>query len=235
MSKHSSGRESFAPPRGATPDAVGGMLHNRTETEKNKKIKDLERQLAKQQELIKLLEKDATTGLLTRTAFRLKLRERLEKPIKRATLISVDLKSVKWVNDTFTHTKGDAFLKGAADRLEDIFPEREDSSLVGRAGGDEFVIFVPDTTDEEEAIIEGYVSYLFDDHQDDDDGCWVPVSDTVEVLLRGRYIIEHIDNGRLTPKGLSEVYVNADEVLTRKAAGENDRGRPAPIRIIEPR
>ena len=53
----------------------------------------------------------------------------------------LDLDGFKPVNDTFGHPKGDAVLRAVAKRLVDqVGPEGN----VGRMGGDEFGIVVPD-------------------------------------------------------------------------------------------
>lgn len=181
--------------------------------------------------------KEDVTGVLTRKGLRLELKKRLDKePVKEASFVAIDLKSLKWVNDTFTHKKGgDVFLKGVAEKLKEVFPDREDPPIIGRIGGDEFVIFVPHASDEEKEILAGYMSFLFDDSEDDNDGCWIPISDTVEIRARGRYEIEHISNGRLTMEVIAAAYELTDEKLTAAAEIEKDRGKPSPIRIREPR
>lgn len=63
---------------------------------------------------------------------------------KHALLI-IDLDDFKEVNDSRGHLDGDRILKEIADSMREIFRR---SDIVGRVGGDEFMIFVRSCTDE---------------------------------------------------------------------------------------
>lgn len=58
------------------------------------------------------------------------------------TLIIFDIDHFKTINDTFGHLAGDEYLKLIGRCLKDIF--RRETDVVGRYGGDEFVILLPD-------------------------------------------------------------------------------------------
>lgn len=64
---------------------------------------------------------------------------RRETPI---TLIIFDIDNFKTINDAFGHLAGDEYLKRIGRSLKVIF--RRDTDVVGRYGGDEFVILLPD-------------------------------------------------------------------------------------------
>jgi diguanylate cyclase (GGDEF)-like protein/PAS domain S-box-containing protein len=83
---------------------------------------------------------DPLTGLANRTQLRTRLSEALAKATDEHTpiaLIFVDLDGFKEINDQFDHSAGDTVLREVASRLSRTI--RQDD-LVGRFGGDEFLI-----------------------------------------------------------------------------------------------
>ena len=94
---------------------------------------------------------DPLTGLPTRTL----LRDRLEVAIERArrsqdtlAVMMVDLDNFKRVNDSLGHQAGDTVLCEISKRLQ-ICVRKSDT--VGRMGGDEFVILLPDLRSSKDA------------------------------------------------------------------------------------
>ncbi|GAA0726926.1 hypothetical protein GCM10008905_23940 [Clostridium malenominatum] len=81
---------------------------------------------------------DKVTGLPNRNY----IMERFE--IKNSALIFLDIDEFKKVNDTLGHNKGDELLKKIAFRLKKYSPS---NSMVGRFGGDEFLILIPEFYD----------------------------------------------------------------------------------------
>jgi diguanylate cyclase (GGDEF)-like protein/PAS domain S-box-containing protein len=91
---------------------------------------------------------DSLTGLTNRHQMGKRLAATLTayKAAKRAcALMMIDLDRFKQVNDTLGHPAGDELLKQVAQRLKRIIPEggRE----IGRLGGDEFQVVLPDVDD----------------------------------------------------------------------------------------
>ena len=87
---------------------------------------------------------DALTGLWNRGA----IFEILDKEIQRArrenvpvSAIMADLDKFKTVNDTYGHKAGDTVLHESARRMADVMRQYD---TVGRYGGEEFLIVVPD-------------------------------------------------------------------------------------------
>ena len=64
-------------------------------------------------------------------------------------LISIDLDKFKQVNDTYGHLEGDALLIAVADTLRTSV---RSSDIVGRIGGDEFVVYLSNVTDRQNAM-----------------------------------------------------------------------------------
>jgi diguanylate cyclase (GGDEF)-like protein len=90
---------------------------------------------------------DELTGLNNRRGFMilatalLKFARRAEHPL---CLIYIDLDSLKSINDMLGHTAGDTALTQFANILTETF---RDSDVIGRMGGDEFVILTIDATE----------------------------------------------------------------------------------------
>lgn len=59
-------------------------------------------------------------------------------------LFIIDIDNFKSINDTFGHIFGDAVLKEVTNDIRKVFYEDE---LIGRIGGDEFVVFLPNIKD----------------------------------------------------------------------------------------
>jgi diguanylate cyclase (GGDEF)-like protein len=117
--------------------------------EKNNAVQELEKSLA---EIEHAAFHDALTGLNNRRAF---LNHTLtfsgsssgiDAP--RHALLYIDLDRFKPVNDAYGHAVGDELLKAVAWRLNSF---AQQSSLIARIGGDEFVLVVDNSADQFEA------------------------------------------------------------------------------------
>ena len=103
-------------------------------------------------ELQRRADKDALTGLYNKgTAMEL-VKEAIitnSNEGKLAAMIMIDLDHFKDVNDTFGHAAGDKLLEDVGKVLNDSFKGRD---IVGRMGGDEFMIFMTDIKSENDAV-----------------------------------------------------------------------------------
>ncbi|MBI2776646.1 MAG: diguanylate cyclase [Chloroflexi bacterium] len=91
----------------------------------------------------------ATRDLLTQVANRQTLLTRLDEEIERATryghqlsIALIDLDHFKRVNDSYGHAAGDLLLRALAQSIEGSVRRID---LVGRYGGEEFMVILPET------------------------------------------------------------------------------------------
>ena len=101
---------------------------------------------------------DGLTGLLNRTAF-LDLAEdelrRLNRARTTASLILADLDHFKAINDEYGHSAGDTALQAFAEACTSTV---RSTDLVGRYGGEEFIILLPGVTQERAGQIAADIS-----------------------------------------------------------------------------
>ncbi|MFF1572254.1 diguanylate cyclase [Leifsonia sp. NPDC058292] len=91
---------------------------------------------------------DPLTGLANRALLRTRLAEAIESAETTRTplsLVFIDLDGFKSINDDFDHSAGDAVLRETASRLAACV-RRDD--VVGRFGGDEFLVVCEDADEE---------------------------------------------------------------------------------------
>jgi diguanylate cyclase (GGDEF)-like protein len=97
-------------------------------------------------DLEKLAVVDDLTGLANRRALDTTLEREFRRQQRSGATLSVvlaDLDHFKSVNDTYGHEAGDAVLKSVAHVLAKNV--RKDIDLVGRFGGEEFMLILPET------------------------------------------------------------------------------------------
>ncbi len=88
-------------------------------------------------------EQDPLTGLYNRQTTNRLIEEFLASPgalaVGASALLMIDLDRFKFVNDNYGHAAGDEVLTGMAEKLRRVV---RGSDIVGRMGGDEFVVFL---------------------------------------------------------------------------------------------
>lgn len=108
------------------------------------RIVNIDHEVLKNEELQKHAQIDVVTALYNQSACRTKIDEiALENPKNcKNAFILIDLDNFREFNDRFGHAKGDDVLKKVGDILKNFFNFGPD--IIGRPGGDEFIIFVRD-------------------------------------------------------------------------------------------
>jgi two-component system cell cycle response regulator len=167
------------------------------------------------------LEHLATTDPLTALLNRRALSERLTAEMERAlrygstvALLLLDLDHFKHVNDTHGHLVGDAVLRGVAGLLAD---EVRACDLVGRYGGEEFLVVLPETDDEGAAAIAERVRERVAGHEfrGRDDGRALRLTASIGVAAFPAARVE----------GVEDLFARADAALYRAKADGRDRVR----------
>ena len=113
------------------PTLIGSTRDITEQTKHEKKLKERAR-------------KDSLTGLYNQVYGKKCINKYLnrKKPFDSCGMIVLDVDCFKSVNDNYGHLFGDKVLARLAILLKEVF--RDNDSILMRAGGDEFVIFVKD-------------------------------------------------------------------------------------------
>ena len=100
------------------------------------------------QKMEELARHDPLTGVANRLAFSENLErewKRSERILNPLSCVLLDIDFFKRINDSFGHAAGDQTLRVVADTLKSI---SRGSDFVGRIGGEEFCILLPDSNEE---------------------------------------------------------------------------------------
>lgn len=102
-------------------------------------MKELDALQQENERLKKLIQLDALTNVLNRKAVEQSINTLLKKQ-ENGVLLMMDVNEFKYINDTFGHVTGDDTLMELARILKVYFFTKD---IIGRVGGDEFVVFMP--------------------------------------------------------------------------------------------
>lgn len=114
-------------------------------------IADIDAEKKQKQELYELAQKDALTGLYNKAAINTLVERRIgrEDVLGFQALFIIDVDYFKEVNDTYGHLTGDSVLSDVAVALKENV---RNTDLVGRIGGDEFLVYLYEVSGEEAAL-----------------------------------------------------------------------------------
>lgn len=128
--------------------------------------------------LVDLATTDSLTGLLNRRAMDVRLAEEEARAARDGSplaVISLDVDFFKHVNDKYGHAMGDAVLRNLGRMLREA---TRLTDLVGRMGGEEFLVVCPNTDVNGAAVVAEQLRSRFEalDHQDGETRIRVTVS-----------------------------------------------------------
>ncbi|MFG6467730.1 putative bifunctional diguanylate cyclase/phosphodiesterase [Roseateles sp. BYS87W] len=116
-------------------------------------VRDIRDRLAHEARIQHLAHHDGLTGLLNRTAFMERMAQQMQRAERRGEMLAllfIDLDNFKRVNDSLGHLEGDQVLVTVSERLVGAL---RSSDLVGRFGGDEFVVLLSDLESRDDIVV----------------------------------------------------------------------------------
>jgi diguanylate cyclase (GGDEF)-like protein len=144
------------------------------------RVNDFDEEKKAQEELEKRLMCDEMTGLYNKTACEKIIAEKIKKAATTSALIVIDIDNFKLINDTFGHTFGDTVIQNFAQSIKAAV---WDDVTVGRIGGDEFMLYIPDSTQDNAVEIAKHIcelvknSYVGEQlHLPDNVGCSIGIA-----------------------------------------------------------
>ena len=150
--------------------------------------------------LVNDTERDAMTALYNKVTTELRIRKILERqPLETHIFMICDIDDFKRFNDTKGHLFGDLVIKEVASEMKKFF---RDEDIVGRIGGDEFVVFICHSLSNE--VLYDRVKQLMNRLRDKVNDDMLQVS--IEMSIGIAYAPEH-------GKTFQELYHYADKAL----------------------
>ena len=128
-------------------------------------LRDLARLVVDEIELRALASLDCLTGLHRRNSFMNFAEIELQRSLRYGSNFSIlifDIDHFKSINDTYGHAAGDLVLQKIADICKQSLRSID---VVGRFGGDEFVILLPETDFKDASVIAERLRHQFESQQ----------------------------------------------------------------------
>lgn len=176
-----------------------------------------------QEELAHLALYDQLTGLANRSL----LREHIDAALASSArttqpvaMMFLDLDGFKPVNDRLGHPTGDQVLREVAERLRSVVRE---SDIIGRFGGDEFIVLCPETDDVQALVIAERLREVVAQPM-----AWLPAGFAVSASVG---VVIHC--AKNYPKTIDELLEIADAEMYRAKNGGRNRVSIADLSVAE--
>lgn len=114
-------------------------------------LSDIDKEKKEKSRLIVQAETDQLTGFLNKISTALKINELIRDDEEEGALFLFDIDDFKKLNDTYGHHVGDMFLKEFTNKLSLSF---RTSDILGRVGGEEFILYLSGVGDNKHFIEE---------------------------------------------------------------------------------
>lgn len=173
-------------------------------------ILDIDNEKRSAQKLLEKAQRDTLTKLYNKGTAQSMIEDALlaVSEVQKHALMIIDVDDFKKVNDTMGHLCGDAFLVEIAGEMMQLF---RTTDVVGRVGGDEFIVFMKDISDQTVAarkageILKAFSGIVFQNEEMETVSCSIGIS-------------VYPDDGTV----FQELYKNADLALYHaKKIGKN--------------
>jgi len=171
-----------------------------------------------QEKLESMAKNDALTDIANRGHLMVRGQEEFERlrrhgmknqPVLSLGCIMLDLDHFKRINDTKGHQAGDHVLKGVAQRLKESVRPYD---VIGRYGGEEFVVLLPDTNLEQSLVVAERIRSAVCKGEFEFEGSQIPVTASLGVSCSNE-----------NDQGLNDLLKRADEGLYMAKAAGRDR------------
>ncbi|MEG2429985.1 MAG: GGDEF domain-containing protein, partial [Oscillospiraceae bacterium] len=173
-------------------------------------IRNINERKLKQLKLLNKAERDGLTGVYNRETAENMITEHLKDNTTKMNISAfmiLDVDYFKGVNDKLGHSAGDKLLKKITDTVKTVFKKDD---IIGRIGGDEFIIFVENANNEKTIMIKArnLIKMLSYCHEENGEKIMVSIS-------------MGITFSSLEGSTYKDLYENADKALYK--AKENGR------------
>lgn len=174
------------------------------------KIVDIDKNKRETQKLIDKSQKDLLTNIYNKITTQNLIKSTIEEDGESMhALIIIDIDNFKGINDTLGHIYGDTVLKDLSSNMKKLF---RTSDILGRIGGDEFIVFLKNI--EDDSLVKEKAQCICD------------VFHSTFLGKDGKYKVSGSIGISLYPKDgttYEELYSNADKALYESKLKGKDR------------